>query len=606
MKFFSIFFSLTLFLSSQFLSAQNTDTDARFLQIRKTYSLSTDGQVSQRIYKECKLYTHNAFHRLYGETFIVYNPDWQTLKIHTCYTLMADGKKIITPKNAFNEVLPRFAANAPAFNHLREMVVTHTGLEVGATIVLDYEIISRKDFFPYLMGQEVLAENVPVDRYELVMRVPETTPFNFRLYNLSQEPSVVRTGQEKSYTWKFQNLPSMMPEPFLPAETRYLPVLRYTTFPAMQQAAQYLTGQEAFRAPVPPALIPALDRIREEEKPELLKVLSLQEMVINDFQLYQVPPALNGYRLRTPLQVVQEAGGTAVEKALLLAVMLRQIGAEARVAAVQDAYYDKGIGEFGNFSQYLVECKAKGEKPILLSVLHADDQNPVYRLGGKSLIYLNADNSFSAETLKPASAETTLDAELRLSKEGTLTGTAKLSVKNADNPFFQLNRDNTHATKLIKALPVKAELNGNPQLDPATSRVVLTLQAGDKLKKAGPFLTFEIPWLSGGLYAQPMSDLPSVRKHPVDISVPHTEEINLNLDLPPGFQMSGNPVRYSVKNQAGKLDIDIRQEGSQLLIRKSISLETSVLTPDFYSQLRELTSIWYSKPVREVLISSGK
>lgn len=605
MKFFSIFFSLTLFLSSLLLSAQNTDSDARFLHIKKTYTLKADGQVSQRVYKECKLYTHNAFHRLYGETFIVYNPEWQTLKIHACYTLMADGKKIVTPQNAFNEVLPRFAANAPAFNHLREMVVTHTGLEVGATIVLDYELISRKDFFPYLMGQEVLAENVPVDQFELVMRVPESTPFNFRLYNLTQEPSLVRTGQEKTYTWKFQNLPSMLPEPFLPAEARYLPVLRYTTFNAMQQAAQYLTGQEAFHAPVPPALLPVLDRIREEEKPELLKVLSVQEMVINDFQLIQIPPALSGYRLRTPLQVVQEAGGTPFEKALLLAVMLRQIGAEARIVAVQDAYYDKGIGDFGNFSQYVVECKAKGEKPVLLSVLHTDDQNPVYRLGGKSLIYLNADKSFSAETIKPVSAETTLDAELRLSAEGTLSGTAKLSFKNADNPFFLLARDNNQATKLIKALPVKAELNGNPQLDPVSSRMVLNLQAGEKLKKAGICLTFEIPWLSGGLYAQPMGDLPAIRKHPLDIAVPHSEEINLRMDLPSGFNMLGNPIRISQKNQAGKLDIEIRQEGRQILVRKNISLEISVLTPDFYKQLRELTTLWYSKAVREILITTG-
>ena len=46
---------------------------------------------------------------------------------------MADGKKVKAPENAINEILPAFAAGAPAFNSLREMVITHTALERGAT-----------------------------------------------------------------------------------------------------------------------------------------------------------------------------------------------------------------------------------------------------------------------------------------------------------------------------------------------------------------------------------------------------------------------------------------------------------------------------------------
>ena len=70
----------------------------------------------------------------YGESFIVYNPDFQTLKIHSSYTRQKDGTIVKTPDNAFVEVLPRFAADAPAYNQLKEMVVVHTGLELGATI----------------------------------------------------------------------------------------------------------------------------------------------------------------------------------------------------------------------------------------------------------------------------------------------------------------------------------------------------------------------------------------------------------------------------------------------------------------------------------------
>lgn len=118
------------------LSAQ----EAEFVKLSKYYTLHEDGSQEFRCAKELTLFTHTAMNSTYGETFIVYNPDFQKLKIHTCYTKQKDGTIIQAPENAFVEVLPRFAADAPAFNQLKEMVVVHTGLDIGSTIYLDYSI----------------------------------------------------------------------------------------------------------------------------------------------------------------------------------------------------------------------------------------------------------------------------------------------------------------------------------------------------------------------------------------------------------------------------------------------------------------------------------
>src|SRR6056297_1598782 len=103
-----------------------SDSDALYKKIIKTYTLNEDGSVDYQYQHELDLYSYYAFNRLYGETFIVYNPDYQTLKIDTSYTTMADGKIVQSPENAYNEVLPRMASGAPPYSHLREMVVTHT------------------------------------------------------------------------------------------------------------------------------------------------------------------------------------------------------------------------------------------------------------------------------------------------------------------------------------------------------------------------------------------------------------------------------------------------------------------------------------------------
>ena len=125
-------------------------SEAEFGKLVKSYTLRTDGSQEMRVQKELTLFTHAAMNGLYGESFIIYNPAYQELKIHESYTRQKDGSIVKTPDNAFVEVLPSAAADAPAYNGLKEMVVVHTGLELGATIYLDYSVITRPGYLPEL------------------------------------------------------------------------------------------------------------------------------------------------------------------------------------------------------------------------------------------------------------------------------------------------------------------------------------------------------------------------------------------------------------------------------------------------------------------------
>ena len=188
------------FLLTGAVSAQYEAWDAVYHKIVKEYTLEPDGKITYRYVKEQKLQTYRAFHSLYGETFIVRDTTRQELKINEVYTVMADGKKVPTPANAFNDVLPDYAANAPAYNMLREMVITHTGLERGATIYLDYQLTTRKGILPAMAGAEILAEKEPVLSYEIRIRIPAGTKLNFHLMNSGKKPVIVNDGSYQRYS----------------------------------------------------------------------------------------------------------------------------------------------------------------------------------------------------------------------------------------------------------------------------------------------------------------------------------------------------------------------------------------------------------------------
>ena len=123
-----------IILMAMMLAMQlNATVDGTYKSIVSEYTLGTDGSITQRVSKVLKYNTHHSFFKLFGETFVIYNPEYQKVKVDTSYTIQKDGTIIKTPANAFNYVLPSMAAKAPDYNKLPELVITHTGLELGAT-----------------------------------------------------------------------------------------------------------------------------------------------------------------------------------------------------------------------------------------------------------------------------------------------------------------------------------------------------------------------------------------------------------------------------------------------------------------------------------------
>ena len=99
--------------------AQEAKSDAVYKEQTKEFTLNGDGSISYHYSHKLLINTYFAFHNLYGEDFIVYDPAFQKLKINRSVTTMADGKQVPSPENAYNELLPGFATNVPAWNRLR-------------------------------------------------------------------------------------------------------------------------------------------------------------------------------------------------------------------------------------------------------------------------------------------------------------------------------------------------------------------------------------------------------------------------------------------------------------------------------------------------------
>ena len=215
--------------------SQDENYDAVYLQLTKEYTLNPDGSMDYHYIKKLKLQTFRSFNSLYGETFITYHTDYQSLKVNEAFIIMAAGKKVASPPNAFNEVLPSFAANAPAYNKLREMVITHTGTERNAVINLDYTLHTKKGFYPALMGNEVLAETEPVKDLTVKVKIPGGEKLNYVVGYSEIKPVITTEGTFSVYTWNLKDVPAISSEENQVSGSELYPRLPFSTAKSRQE-----------------------------------------------------------------------------------------------------------------------------------------------------------------------------------------------------------------------------------------------------------------------------------------------------------------------------------------------------------------------------------
>lgn len=391
------------------------ESEAEFRKLSKTYTLRADGSQELRVQKELTLFTHAAMNGLYGETFIVYDPEFQELTIHESYTRQKDGTVIKTPSNALVEVLPSSAANAPAYNHLKEMVVVHTGLELGATIYLDYSIVSKAGYLPELDVCCPVKELSPVKEFIFRLNVPAGKTVRYELLNASAKPVIAQGNGMKSFIW---TLKDVAPRPYAYPSGRgnlglvqavasgMMPVFVASTWPGYTEAVKYLQKQFAVgNTSVVEGKVAELTQ-GLEGNPQAMRN-AIANYMAELYQLGHCNVSLQdaGYRLRPASEVITSAYGTQAELVNLDVTLQRAAGLEAEVAVCALRPSVDGNRGLATVMSLVCQSKKMPEKVALTGTEEACLQPfmTITDLQGKKLMlesYLGAKEVRTTDTLE--------------------------------------------------------------------------------------------------------------------------------------------------------------------------------------------------------------
>ena len=300
--------------------------DAIYKLLRYEWTINADGSSDYHYRHEVQILRNRALvaYADKGETFVVYNPDLEELTVNEVYTIQKDGTRVNMPQNAFVYQLPSECADCGRFNHLRELAMVHTGMELGCTIVVDYTIHRRYNF---LHESIPLKRDCPVEKLEVVVNY--NNDINV-LYNITgnqylpesatRNESVNTDNMDRILRYTFSNMPQAPREPYMPADI--IPTLHL-----FNGTPQFTVADEGKDFAAAEDIVGKMtDKGTAKET-----ITKIRNHVVDNIHLNDIAPNHLGYAVAAPSTTWQTGCGTAADKAALLTAILLHEGYQAHV-----------------------------------------------------------------------------------------------------------------------------------------------------------------------------------------------------------------------------------------------------------------------------------
>ncbi len=579
---------------------QNThaqDGDAVFNKIIHEYTLHDNGSTEFREYKEVKLLSHMSFHRLYGETFIIFNPAYQEIIINDAYTIMADGQKVIVPDNAFNEVLPREAAYAAPYNGLRELVITHTGLEVGATIYLDYTLMTKAGYVQTFMGEELINDIVPIGEKKVIIRIPADQELQYKVLNLRTSAELIQDRGMNIYTFSFRGLSAQTHE--WGSDHELLPRLFFSAATDLDRAYFPFVSQPAFTYQANAEMEAAVQELKKTNAEDLMLALAIQKMVVNDIATWNLPLEYAAFKCRTPEEVWNSNGGTVLEKNVLLATLFLKAGLAATpVAIIPEKYFDRNVGSLYIFKDFAVQAKVgKGER-LYFSATHMSAQNLAFSETGHKFLLLDGAIE-SLRTFDAANGPSGIIYHGNFSNDNNevLKGNLHVELSGSVNPYYNLAQDTAYAKRFYSGAKNAKLLS----LGQNESIFDLEIEHKAAFDVYGDYVFMNVPASSSGTSSWGFSYIEKGRQTPIKLRELINEQYHYIINLPDGYTLVSPAVDLNIDNPIGMVRITLRQEGNILYSTREITLKKTLVQYKEFDAFNELWKAWMNPSMKQIV-----
>ena len=301
---------------------------------RYTTEVTKDKKVHQRWHILRKILNERGKEE-FGEVVIPYDSTYETVRLVFARTVTPDRRVVKVGKKHIRDV--SLYKNFPLYSNARAMIVSMPEVVPGALIEYEVEFTDNKMladehlvYFISPQGKE------PVLEYEDVLKIPASLHLRYRDINSGHDslkgnfsPEVKREGDSLVMTWRFEDVPQVIPEPNMPTLINVVPVRIYSSFASWDQIYRWWWALAKDKMKATKAIKEKVAELVEGATSEEEKAKRIYHYCAKEIRYVAVEYGKAGYEPHSAEEIFSNKYGDCKDQSILLITMLRSAGLQA-------------------------------------------------------------------------------------------------------------------------------------------------------------------------------------------------------------------------------------------------------------------------------------
>lgn len=598
--------------------AQYPDDDAIFLRWEQHWALDKDGTAHRRVHYWVKLLNSRPIRRL-GDPRIDFKNGHDELIFHKAQSVLPNGTILPVPDYSFNRVGPDDVAGWPEYADWQQMVVSFSGIEEGAVLEMDYEIVTPAGVLPWIEGDIRLHDEYPIVQRIVSVTLPDSTRLRYQV-DRADGPARPDTQPADNgltnYRWVFENLPADRDEAQSPPWFQRSSRLRFTTCPDPARWARTLIERVDRAARSDDAIHKFAQDTIEEETDPAEHIRKIAKKLHDSFNFIDSPKALRALTCRPAADVFKANYGNSLESAALCAAALRALGLNVSLAAGVEAdrwsESDKVAPMVSAFSGAVVVVDLP-DGPVYVHPQHGVVDDPS-NWGRRVLLTLDDSGKLGTKYLPARGEQVPSDLQITgkivIDAEGKATGELRLSLTGLFYDPAALETADAQkslVTGLVGRVLTGFDVPGHSvvRLSGDLFKATAGVSTADALKSYekrqvlrlgdGPAFLGEVP--------MPLSR--SYRRTDVRLNGRFHEQVDLTIELPEGWKPAILPSVFPLLAASwGQIAQQIDVDGQTVRFRRTIEITRETIPSADFARIRE--AINTLRADRSLLLTAGK
>lgn len=587
--------------------------DAVILRHDRSWTQQEDGTVRFEEHKWTKLLTRGAFRAL-SDPRIAYRNGLESVEILVARSHLPDGTTIDVPDYALNTISPRDVANWPAWSDWREMIVSFSGVQIGAVLELHYVRTSHPDARRFLSADLRLSGKYPVVQSSVAVRLPNDADLRFRADNVPGQagtPQTSRADGLSQRTWRFDDLDYCGDESRSIGWQHRCGRLRFTTNADPERwVSQVVSPAENAAQPNEPIRAFAAEH-GEKELDARSRVREIAAALRKRFNFVGSRRAWMAPGCRTAAEVFESNYGSGPEAAALLTAMFRSVGLQARpMVAVTDALFDQSVPTDSVVAAFAVVVHTDQ------GTIRIDPTEGIIRAtgvwSGRTLWGVNQEGDSTQLTHGEDAEETensiVARADLKIDDTGIVTGVFKVRLEGLFASPESL-RDQAARKKAVTKI-LAGVLDGF-----SVSELISSEQSVNLLAAQAKIASKEkLPGIAGLFLLTLAADPPhagsihlpttnSQRRTAVQLAAPFTERVEIVIEFPQDWRLSAIPMSLPVVSGGwGSIEQVVTEDPGKVSVMRRIGLDSDRIEAADFAAVRNALNTLRTDGARRVLL----